>query len=166
MDSAKSRFQLVLLLSIVACWIASSIWTFQFATTHIGIYAMFREILITGPGVFNDTSIAAHGVFSIHEYDCNSVFPRPYFAIEPWFPHAFRQMSWAIGIPYWILALAVVARWGWVARRLRKRIAKGECPHCGYDLRSATGTVCSECGRTIVQPKPNELFDGNSYGQM
>lgn len=33
----------------------------------------------------------------------------------------------------------------------RSRIARGECPRCGFDLR-ASAERCSECGRSIPYP--------------
>jgi hypothetical protein len=30
----------------------------------------------------------------------------------------------------------------------RQRLAKGQCPHCGYDLTGNVSGVCPECGNS------------------
>jgi predicted RNA-binding Zn-ribbon protein involved in translation (DUF1610 family) len=67
----------------------------------------------------------------------------------------------AIEIPHWALAvlLAVLpATWCTrvvTARRRSRRIARGLCASCGYDLRSSHDR-CPECGATI--PLRNEAI--------
>ena len=63
------------------------------------------------------------------------------------------QGAWwrLIGVPHWLpIALCTVPPLRWSLRRItrRRRVAKGRCPHCGYDLRGAGGTAgpCPECG--------------------
>jgi len=55
---------------------------------------------------------------------------------------------WNLVLPLWALALATaalpIARLGW-RRRVRRRVQRGLCPGCGYDLR-ATPERCPECG--------------------
>ena len=55
--------------------------------------------------------------------------------------------------PYWPLAAAAavlplwrLARWG----RRRRRLTRGLCPRCGYDLRASEG-ACPECGYAVVR---------------
>ncbi|HET6249803.1 MAG TPA: hypothetical protein VFE47_19090 [Tepidisphaeraceae bacterium] len=38
-----------------------------------------------------------------------------------------------------------------LARKRRWQALRGECPHCGYDLRQSTGQ-CPECGEMIASP--------------
>jgi hypothetical protein len=51
-----------------------------------------------------------------------------------------------------ILGMAVVVglpAWCWLdhpAARRRDRLAKGQCPHCGYDLTGNVSGACPECG--------------------
>ena len=71
-------------------------------------------------------------------------FSRP--PVSGWY-WGFRIIS----APHWALAVATAASpalWvrGWHTRhRTRLRLARGECPRCGYDLRATTGP-CPECG--------------------
>jgi hypothetical protein len=60
---------------------------------------------------------------------------------------------WAIYVPCWFAAALLGlpgARWvaGWARRGRRMR--RGECVECGYDLR-ASGERCPECGEGVVQ---------------
>jgi hypothetical protein len=54
-------------------------------------------------------------------------------------------------VPYWALAVGAgvaPALWvrGWRRRRIRaRRLARGQCVRCGYDLRATSG-ACPECG--------------------
>ncbi len=60
---------------------------------------------------------------------------------------------WRLQFPYWsVFALILVcffvvplARW----TRHRRRVLRGQCVHCGYDLRASTDR-CPECGAPIV----------------
>ena len=60
---------------------------------------------------------------------------------------------YALQIPFWVVALALslyplftVFRW----RARRRRVNKGCCVKCGYDLRASEG-VCPECGTPIAR---------------
>jgi len=60
-----------------------------------------------------------------------------------------------VGAPFWSVAAAsAVAPGIWTfsrlrLRRARNRAARGQCPHCGYDLR-ASPDRCPECGIAIA----------------
>src|SRR5207253_2066674 len=65
------------------------------------------------------------------------------------------QSQWWLVVPYWFLILVTSiapAQWCFSRRRHRRRLHKGLCPICGYDLR-ASKEKCPECG-TPIQPKP------------
>lgn len=162
----RTRLHIVLLSSTLALWITSSFWQLSFTTRPLGIGALFGLVLVSGPGEHNDVIFETNGLFSIYEYECDLIFPLPYFVLEPWRPHFLRQMSWAVGIPFWLIMLPIIAHLYWVIRRHRQRILQNKCVHCGFDLRACTGDICTECGRKIQRPNPKNLLDGNSYGQM
>jgi hypothetical protein len=69
------------------------------------------------------------------------------------------SMLWNLAVPYWLiiaLALVVPAAWAESWRRERRRcrrVTRGECPSCGYDLRATPGK-CPECGLgELPQPR-------------
>jgi len=58
--------------------------------------------------------------------------------------HLMRLAIWG---SHWLITLALPS-W-WLIRRSRsKRLARGLCPRCGYDLR-ASKDRCPECGEAI-----------------
>jgi hypothetical protein len=60
-----------------------------------------------------------------------------------------------VAVPYWALMLAtaaVPALWLRDHLRRRRRLRRGHCPACGYDLRATPGR-CPECGRGAQAPQ-------------
>jgi hypothetical protein len=52
-----------------------------------------------------------------------------------------------VELPVWLIALGLAimpARSAWILHR--RRIARGTCPACGYDLRGTPSKTCPECG--------------------
>ncbi len=51
-------------------------------------------------------------------------------------------------VQYWLIALLAAVLpvlWIWTDARRRRRIARGQCGNCGYDMRGSEG-ACPECG--------------------
>ena len=55
-------------------------------------------------------------------------------------------------VPHWAVALPLLAWSAWrvfgPAARRQRRVKRGQCVQCGYDLRASTGR-CPECGAAI-----------------
>jgi hypothetical protein len=54
-------------------------------------------------------------------------------------------------VPHWFLAAACAvlpAAWVWRQERLLRRRNRGQCPRCGYDVRTTPGR-CLECGTEV-----------------
>lgn len=59
----------------------------------------------------------------------------------------------SIEAPLWLLALLSFTPAAWIVRRAlrrRKRIRRGLCVYCGYDVSKAM-LVCPECGKDLVK---------------
>lgn len=73
------------------------------------------------------------------------------------FPHEPPNFLRLVIVPHWFFAVAssalpvtCLARWVRSRQRMR-RIARGLCPKCGYDLRATPGR-CPECGASGAAP--------------
>jgi hypothetical protein len=77
-------------------------------------------------------------------------------------PIGLVRRGWAITFPIWCLfLLAVWPAVGWLRRyvarvRANRRIARGECVACGYDLRGIDADRCPECGVSLTGQPWNE----------
>jgi hypothetical protein len=68
--------------------------------------------------------------------------------------HAVHEV--VLTFPAWCIVLfAALLPWTWRERRRRhlaaRRLARGQCPSCSYDLTGNTSGVCPECGN----PRPS-----------
>jgi hypothetical protein len=104
---------------------------------------------VSGPGVSpqpgrRNIDLSALG-FVIRRLDTlDSFTPSPYPQVVS------HEADRIVGIPHWlIVVLAAAAPIAWLRRaRIQRRLAKGLCRNCGYDLR-ATPDRCPECGRPV-----------------
>ena len=94
------------------------------------------------------------------EYHGRGLFGNP--GVEPEEPP--RIVGAVLTVPYWFLVLAtglLPGRRAWVWWRGRRRVAKGHCPACGYDLRATPGQ-CPECGTAPTSPAAGTPSSGSS----
>ena len=81
----------------------------------------------------------------------------------PFDPRGAKTRMISVGVPYWCLLLigATVPVWR-LARLLgrQRRNKRGQCTHCGYDLRGVSGR-CPECG-TPVSHRPEDMKSPHS----
>ena len=113
------------------------------------------------------------GSFEVERIDCG--FPFGSLRLERWkgdpmrsdlFPKSAGHDGWSFGdvaIPRHVLVLRTAintvfyALILWLlfaapfALRRRRRIRRGLCAKCAYDLRGASGAVCSECGAKAIR---------------
>ena len=75
--------------------------------------------------------------------------------VGPLWDYTLNSPVMEIALTVACVAISVLA-WGYIAGRIigvivarRKRIAKGFCPVCGYNLTGNTSGVCPECGTKI-----------------
>ncbi len=54
-------------------------------------------------------------------------------------------------VPLTLLAIDGYLILGW---RFHRAVARGRCPHCGYDLSGTDHTQCPECGEEIRKANP------------
>lgn len=62
------------------------------------------------------------------------------------------ETTYGVSVPWFELALAsAIPIWIWFSRiaKRRRRLRRGQCLHCGYDLRASAG-ICPECGNAIA----------------
>jgi hypothetical protein len=66
--------------------------------------------------------------------------------------------KWEFAIPWWLFLMFLLALPLWTATgaiRRKRRMGRGVCVKCGYDLRATPGR-CPECGtvvKKVVQAK-------------
>ena len=66
------------------------------------------------------------------------------------------RLGSTIVVPHWFVLLlaAPLPAWHFLGRRLRRRrrLRRGLCPRCGYDLTANATGVCPECGTPVLRP--------------
>ena len=64
-----------------------------------------------------------------------------------------RELAAIVGIaaPLMLLVTDGYLLLGW---RFQRAVARGRCPHCGYDLSGTEHTLCPECGSEIRKANP------------
>lgn len=63
---------------------------------------------------------------------------------------------WGCGVPLSLFAIWPASVWSRSWKRA-KRISRGHCPYCDYDLR-ATPARCPECGTAVAAPAADALL--------
>jgi hypothetical protein len=65
-------------------------------------------------------------------------------------------------VPHWfvLVVLSPPVAWrfhSWLRRR--RRLRRGQCPRCGYDLTANATGVCPECGHIVPVPAPKSASE-------
>jgi hypothetical protein len=156
----------ILLLSfgVVASW-AASYYGFHYVTVTLPNGAVLS--LQASAGVASVGWIA-HGVTTSDTSHVTSGVgpPHPLLLAEDFW--AARGFSWVfdgrvggriamVMSPHWlvlgIVVLPIIVQFAVLQLRRRRRMRRGLCPHCGYDLRGVAGR-CPECGGPAPAARP------------
>ncbi|MEM9250798.1 MAG: hypothetical protein AAGB29_00480 [Planctomycetota bacterium] len=73
-------------------------------------------------------------------------------------PHRYWP---TVVLPWWSIAapLSVWPIWWLLWDRMRwRRVMRGQCVDCGYDLRESFGDACPECGRPLKTDRPRQAL--------
>lgn len=68
----------------------------------------------------------------------------PFYSLAVTAPHCLFALILALGPAWWLSGIC--------RRRGQKRLARGHCPNCNYDLRGSPER-CPECGRSSEESK-------------
>jgi hypothetical protein len=102
-----------------------------------------EKILLLKPKGYSTTLVSAR-TFALRTYGKRNLAPIVEYRVIPMAP---IWPGFAINMLFYpgVLWLLFVARF---AFRKRRRIKRGLCPKCAYDLRATQSPVCPECGAT------------------
>jgi hypothetical protein len=151
---------------IVACVFTEHNWRRGFWATTSQQHSR-RVAMAPTSGDWSDSDLAAARSVLFHQ---ERVPALTWSSIQPWVDvseadHRKIRVLWG-GVFHDVLALGVlllllysIARWpAWFAAhplsRRARRIARGLCPSCGYDLRGIEACLCPECGRPLTLDSP------------
>jgi hypothetical protein len=76
----------------------------------------------------------------------------------------YGAWQWARMLAWWLsaeafAAMIVVGLWSWDGARYRRRLRRGWCVTCGYDLQArGEGGACPECGGEQPEARPQPRF--------
>lgn len=90
---------------------------------------------------------------------------------DGWFPRLglkLPKVSWgsqengsiatfALRVPLWFMFMSLVVLRLVLRKKLLVRMGRVACAHCDYDLRGCVGSICPECGASILAAQLEEI---------
>jgi hypothetical protein len=147
--------QLLITLTLIPCILFSVMWI-EYGLPEFGAFVYDSDLGSSSVEVFS-----LGGQFTAWITSAHLSFADDDFTWHP-FPRVFlgtvggdvRTGSIEFGSPLWVLALATSPPLVWAlfaafrASLRQRRLRRGHCGKCGYDLRASDGR-CSECGMPV-----------------
>jgi hypothetical protein len=132
-------------------------WTLGFERQRIGLALHERRLLL------KDSDAREPARYS-HLAEPADAFYEPRRATATAWGRLGFRFNWSLGpneirqvaAPLWLVCVICCAGAAapghilWRQRRARRRLKRGLCPACGYDLRGAAHERCPECGAAVV----------------
>jgi hypothetical protein len=143
-DAAPGRHERSVTIELAGGWIAADTWEF----IHVDPQLMFLWRRLEPHTRQKSSEVQAQRV---NPTTGAHIATFAGFVMETKLTDEYRWRR--VVVPLWsVVAVGLILPVILLLRRMRRRrrIAKGRCPACGYDLRASRGR-CPECGRTIAE---------------
>lgn len=145
-------------------------WTAFIGSTRHGV-GFGREMV----PAWGDDPVAADYPRTKYRWSCANRYPYSFFEFTDWSNWHIAGLGTyhddihplggltarpyderAVMVPYWLIATIIAAFWWrrWKRWRVHRRVVRGGCPYCGYDLRGSPAVgmlvACPECGEATI----------------